>query len=117
GIAVSRRCTMSEDLRAHLLMLMSDTAQRGLIPDNDGQPGLAAAWADPRVNAAWGTFYADTSDTLRAAAIRPRHNGYIAFQTAASAHLRESFSARCPAAQAVDELARMFHASTGKVPA
>ena len=117
GIAVSRRCTMTDDLRAHLLMLMSDTAQRGLIPDNDGQPGLAAAWADPRVNAAWGNFYADTADTLRAAAIRPRHNGYIAFQTAASAHLRESFSARSPTAQAVDELARMFYASTGKVPA
>ena len=74
-------------------------------------------WLWARVNAAWGNFYADTADTLRAAAIRPRHNGYIAFQTAASAHLRDAFSNRRPAAQAVDELARMFHASIEKAQA
>ncbi|EAQ01636.1 putative integral membrane protein [Pseudooceanicola batsensis HTCC2597] len=111
GICISRRARVDDALRAHLMWLMADETQRGFIPDHDGQPGLRSAWADPAVNAAWGNFYADTAATLEAAAIRPRHDGYIAFQTRASAYLREAFEARTPAPDAIRGLRAMFEAS------
>ena len=111
GIAISRRAQVDEALKAHLLWLLSDQAQRGFIPAHDGQPGLRAAWADPEVNAGWGNFYANTADTLEAATIRPRHEGYIAFQSRASAYLREAFETCSPAARTAQTLRDMFEAS------
>ena len=110
GICVSRRAQVDDALLDHLLWLMSDPTQRGFIPDHDGQPGLRSAWADPKVNAAWGDFYSQTAATLEAAAIRP-HDGYIALQTRASAYLRDAFDARAPAPQATRTLREMFEAS------
>ena len=111
GIAVSRRARVDDDLREHLLWLMSEDTQRGYIPAHDGQPGLRAAWRDPQVNAAWGQFYANTAATLEAATIRPRHDGYIALQTRASTFLRDAFAARTPAPRAARALREMFEAS------
>lgn len=108
GIALSRRAEVTPELVEHLLWLLSEPVQRGFIPDHDGQPGLRSAWADPRVNAAWGDFYTATAATLEAAAIRPRHNGYIAFQSRASAHLREAFTQGTPAPRLARDLRAMF---------
>ena len=52
-----------------------------------GQPGHATAWEDDTVNAAAGDFYRDTRKTLEGAYVRPRHNGYMAFQDWASKRL------------------------------
>lgn len=114
GIAISSRAQVDEALRDHLLWLMSEEAQCGFIPDHDGQPGLRSAWADPKVNAAWGDFYVSTAATLETAAIRPRHEGYIALQSRASAHLREAFEAGAPAPRVARELREMFEASTSE---
>lgn len=111
GIAISARAEIDDRLRAHLLWLMSPEAQAGFIPDHDGQPGTRAAWSDPRVNAMTGNFFAGTLATLEAASIRPRHDGYIAFQSRASALLREGFAARTAPHLLADRLAGLFHAS------
>jgi multiple sugar transport system substrate-binding protein len=88
GVAISRRCAVTDELRAHLLWLMSEEAQTAFIP----------AWADRQVDAAWNGFYSSTRATLEAASLRPRHDGAIAFQTEASARLREGLLAQEPAA-------------------
>ncbi|MFH5775595.1 ABC transporter substrate-binding protein [Paracoccus sp. NGMCC 1.201697] len=111
GIAISTRCTVDDALRAHLLWLMSPEAQRGFIPDHDGQPGTREAWLDPRVNALTGNFFADTAATLQAASIRPRHDGFIAFQGAASALLREGFAAGTDTGLLSVRLEDLFRAS------
>ncbi|WP_265502496.1 type 2 periplasmic-binding domain-containing protein [Paracoccus beibuensis] len=111
GIAVSRAAAIDEELRDHLLWLMSAEVQNGFIPDHDGQPSHRDAWSDPRVNAVTGNFFADTIETLEAAAIRPRHDGYIAFQAAASAALREGFDSGCAPAVLAARLEDLFHAS------
>ncbi len=90
GIGVSTRCRMTDGLRDHLRWLMSPVAQTDFIPAHDGQPSLRAAWSNPGVNARSGQFYARTFDTLEAAYLRPRHDGAIAFQTAASQTIRET---------------------------
>jgi multiple sugar transport system substrate-binding protein len=114
GIAISTRAEVDDVLRDHLLWLMSPEAQTGFIPDHEGQPGTRAAWADPRVNAATGGFFAATAATLEAASIRPRHDGYIAFQGAASAALREGFAAGTAPERLATELEALFHASHEK---
>ncbi|NEY91832.1 carbohydrate ABC transporter substrate-binding protein [Rhodobacteraceae bacterium KMS-5] len=111
GIGISRRCTPSDALRDHLAWLMSPGVQTGFIPENDGQPSNRAAWADPDVNAPVRGFYSATAATLEAAALRPRHDGYIAFQTAASAFLREALRTGLPPAAVAGRLADMFAAS------
>jgi len=88
GIAVSTRRAPSPELAAHLAWLMDPATQAGFIPAEAGQPGLRDAWTDPAMNAAWSGFYRATARTLEAAWVRPRHRGYIAFQTEASAILR-----------------------------
>lgn len=111
GIAISTRCEMTDDLRDHLLWLMSADVQAGFIPRNAGQPSSRAAWLHTDVNAAVGNFYGNTTESLEAAAIRPRHNGYIAFQSAASELLRNGFENGTPETRLTHELADLFERS------
>ncbi|RVL16549.1 carbohydrate ABC transporter substrate-binding protein [Sinorhizobium meliloti] len=104
GIGISRRCEITPALKQHLLWLMSRQAQVGFIPAHDGQPSRREAWHDQAVNARWGGFYESTADTLEQAYVRPRHNGYIAFQGKASALLRQAFEDRAPADAVLDSL-------------
>ncbi len=90
GIALSRRCPVTPALLDHLRWLMSLPTQRRFIPDHDGQPSLRAAWTDAQVNADSGDFYCATLATVEQALLRPRHDGAIPFQTAASALLRSA---------------------------
>jgi multiple sugar transport system substrate-binding protein len=89
GIGISRRCTITPQLLAHLRWLMSADAQGDFIPAHDGQPSRRSAWLDDAVNARWGSFYRNTAETLERAHVRPRHNHAIAFQSSASAFIRE----------------------------
>ena len=108
GIAISRRCTPDAALKDHILWLMGKTAQCGFIPAHDGQPSRGEAWHDPKVNAEWGGFYANTAETLEHSYVRPRHSGYIAFQTAASAALREAFEKGAPADEVLGQLQELY---------
>jgi multiple sugar transport system substrate-binding protein len=90
GIGISTRCEITPELVAHLRWLLGDAAQRKFIPSHDGQPSRRSAWHSLSVNSAWGGFYAATAATLEAAYVRPRYSGYIAWQSAASAYLREA---------------------------
>jgi len=108
GIGISRRCKVTPELKRHLLWLMSEEAQAGFIPDHDGQPSRRSAWHDRRVNARWGDFYSNTAATLEAAYVRPRHHGYIAFQTKASSLLREAFAERRTAVPTLEALQALY---------
>jgi len=108
GIGVSRRCEVTPALLDHLRWLMSVETQSGFIPEHEGQPSLKAAWRDPAVNARWGGFYDDTFATLDGARLRPRHDGAIAFQTAASARLRAGLDAGEAADAVLDALQGLF---------
>jgi multiple sugar transport system substrate-binding protein len=80
----------------HLRWLMGTEAQVGFIPAHAGQPSARAAWSDPAVNAAAGNFYAATRETTEAAWVRPRFDGYIAFQTAGADLLRAGLAEGVP---------------------
>ncbi|MBV8378279.1 MAG: hypothetical protein JO279_14880, partial [Verrucomicrobia bacterium] len=88
GLAVSRRARICPELIEHLRWLVSDNAQRNLIPNFNGQPSAAAAWSDPDLNRRWNGFYKNTLGTIQDAWIRPRYPGYIEFQSEGSALIR-----------------------------
>jgi multiple sugar transport system substrate-binding protein len=81
GIALSARAVPSPSLLDHLRWLLSEDTQRHFIPTHAGQPSARAAWQDD-------DFYRRTSRTCDSAWVRPRHAGYIAFQTAAAETVR-----------------------------
>lgn len=111
GIGISRRAHVTSAFKAHLLWLMSREAQSGFIPDHEGQPSRRDAWHDERVNRRWGNFYRNTADTLEQAYVRPRHDGYIAFQGKASTLLGTAFDERRSASDVLNELQSLYVAS------
>jgi multiple sugar transport system substrate-binding protein len=104
GIGISRRCQISTALLDHLRWLMSADAQVRFIPAHDGQPSRREAWYDAGINARWGRFYANTADTVEHAYVRPRHDGYIAFQAEASEILRLGLNERTAHPTILDRL-------------
>ncbi|WP_424466707.1 extracellular solute-binding protein [Pseudoclavibacter helvolus] len=90
GIAISKRCRVTPELAAHLAWLLDPETQRTFIPQHDGQPGLRSAWHDAAVNEAAHDFYSGTAATIEQSWVRPRYDGYIAFQTKASELLRDA---------------------------
>lgn len=109
GIAISHRTAISDQLVEHLSWLLSSDTQATFIPQHDGQPSARSAWHDTAVNRAASDFYAATSATLETATIRPRFDGYIAFQSEASAMVRAALADGQPAAWVSDGLAQLFN--------
>ncbi|WP_137113377.1 carbohydrate ABC transporter substrate-binding protein [Mesorhizobium sp. GR13] len=108
GIGISRRCRLTPELKTHLLWLLSRDAQIHFIPENDGQPSRREAWLDVDINRSCNGFYRRTAETIEGAYVRPRHDGYIAFQTKASAFLREAFKTKAPSNTVLDRLAELY---------
>ncbi|MCL6705859.1 extracellular solute-binding protein [Pseudomonas sp. R2.Fl] len=87
--------------------------QSGLYWRAGGQPGHAAGWEDDGANAATLDFYRATRPTLEGAWLRPRHNGYMAFQHAASERLNEALENGEAAGKIVADLNALFVRSFG----
>ncbi|MFN3226611.1 MAG: carbohydrate ABC transporter substrate-binding protein [Hyphomicrobiales bacterium] len=111
GIALSAKAKPTTALIEHLLWLMSPAVQETFIPGHDGQPSNRAAWQSEQVNAPTHGFYTATASSLEHAAIRPRHSGYIAFQTQASAFIRRALMDGENPNQVARTLQTMFIAS------
>jgi multiple sugar transport system substrate-binding protein len=58
--------------------------QAGPYAASNGQPGHSDAWTNDEVNGRTLDFYRNTRATLEGAFVRPRHDGYMAFQQQAS---------------------------------
>lgn len=111
GIAVSAFGKTPERAAAFAQWVASGAAQRGLYAEAGGQPAHADAWSDPAVNAPVAGFYANTRATLDHAWLRPRHDGYMAFQHEASLRLNAALRTGESAASALAALNAMFRDS------
>lgn len=112
GIGITARARPDAALLDRLRWLMSAEAQTGFIPAHDGQPSARAAWQSAGVNRAWDGFYRATIATTESAWVRPRFAGYIAFQTAASAILRQALETAAPPAVALAEIRTHWRAAS-----
>jgi len=111
GIAVSAFSKAKEAATDFAYWVASGDVQRGAYAAAGGQPGHAAAWEDHTVNAATGNFYRDTRATLGGAWVRPRHDGYMAFQQAASDRILSGMTSGHRAAEVVADLVSLFRES------
>ena len=111
GIAVSAFSSAKAAAIDFAYWIASGDVQRGPFATAGGQPGHAAAWADAAVNRATSDFYQATRATLQAAWLRPRHNGYMALQDAASQRITAGLAAKDPAAPVIDAINRLFRES------
>ncbi|MGW7567781.1 extracellular solute-binding protein [Streptomyces tendae] len=109
GIALSSRCVPSPELLAHVRWLMSPEAQGDFLPRHSGQPSARAAWTSSETVAA--DFYRGTAATCERAWVRPRHAGYIGFQTAASAAVRAALAGETDHRQALDRMRALYRSS------
>ncbi|RAZ91321.1 carbohydrate ABC transporter substrate-binding protein [Mesorhizobium hawassense] len=111
GIAVSAFSAARDAAIDFAYWIASGDVQRGPYAAAGGQPGHAAAWEDDAVNAATGDFYRATRATLKGAWVRPRHNGYMAFQEQASDRVNEGLAGRQDARRVVADINRLFRES------
>jgi multiple sugar transport system substrate-binding protein len=108
GIAVSRFGADPAGAARFAGWIAGGTVQRDLVGTTGGQPAHALAWESAAVNRIAGNFYADTRHTLDLAWLRPRHDGYMAFQRAASVRLEQALRQHEPAGQAMAALNRLY---------
>jgi multiple sugar transport system substrate-binding protein len=87
GIAVSAFGSDPQAAAAFAAWVASGPVQAGLYAASGGQPAHAEAWNSDAVNAPVDDFYRATRATIDGAWMRPRHDGYMAFQSAASDRL------------------------------
>lgn len=111
GIAVSAFSAAHGAAVDYAFWVASGAVQQGLYAAAGGQPGHAAGWESELVNARVDGFYTDTRKTLEGAWVRPRHNGYMGFQSAASARLNAGLIGRDNAATIVADLNRLYRES------
>jgi len=111
GIAVSAFSTTRKEAIDFAYWIASGDVQRGPYAAAGGQPGHAAAWKDEAVNATTGDFYRATRATLESAWVRPRHDGYMAFQQAASDRLNQGLAGRQDARLVIADINRLFRES------
>jgi multiple sugar transport system substrate-binding protein len=92
GLAVSAHSPAVAEAVGYAAFVADPETQRTLYFQAGGQPGHRSAWTDPAVNDAANGFFRATLEALDAALLRPRHDGFLAFQEAAGelvhAHLR-----------------------------
>lgn len=113
GLAIARRSAGDADALAHLRQAVHPLAQTTAIPQANGQPAAVAAWEDPAVNARSLDFYAGTRRTQETAWRRPRHAGWIAFQTSGSHLLLDGLRSKRAARELLDELDDDYRAARG----
>lgn len=89
GIGVSAHCRRPDIAATLACWLCSADIQRGPYVMAGGQPGNRSAWVDPAANAACHDFFTDTLATLDDAYLRPRYDGFVAFQDQAGELLQQ----------------------------
>lgn len=108
GIAVSAFTKHPDEALAYAYWVASAEVQKSIYAGAGGQPGHGLAWEDEAVNAPVDGFYRDTRATLEAGYIRPRHNGYMAFQQSASERINRGLVGRENAQAIVADLNALF---------
>lgn len=114
GLAVSRHCSEVDAARAVLLALGSAAYQCGQAVEHGGQPSALAAWTDPVVDGASNGFYSRTLDTVGQAWVRPRFDGFVGFQSAASTLVRDAVTSSASADDLLGRLDSMYRAAADR---
>jgi len=116
GLVLTARCQVTPELLDHVRHLMSGPVQEDFIPAHAGQPSARAAWISPAVNGPVGDFYRGTLETLERAWVRPRHAGYVTFQSEAATIVREALAGAASHGAVLTRLDELYLAALGHAP-
>jgi len=108
GLAVSAFSRHAEAARDFAFHVASGPVQAGEYAEAGGQPGHADAWESEAVDMPVHDFYRATRRTLEGAWVRPRHDGYMVFQQAASELVNDCLKNRRSPAQLAAGLNSLF---------
>ncbi|MEO8758857.1 MAG: extracellular solute-binding protein [Devosia sp.] len=116
AVGLSRHCKDKPAALAFIAFLLSDVAQREIIPVHHGQPALVTAWDDAETDERFNGFYSATRSTVESAWIRPRLPGYPAFQKDMGIVTRQALAKEISvdaAIDAIEKLATKVNRKTG----
>ncbi|MET3898090.1 multiple sugar transport system substrate-binding protein [Devosia sp. UYZn731] len=111
GIAVSAACEHRAEAVAFAHWLAGKETQRGPYVIAKGQPAHAEAWDSEIANAAAGQFFKNTRQTLKGAWVRPRHAGFIEFQSQAAEYVNTALIQRRSSEAVIAAVNLMFQRS------
>ncbi|GAB2607331.1 extracellular solute-binding protein [Kribbella endophytica] len=115
GLAVTRRAySRVLAVTKYARGLLDVQTQLEVVSPAGGQSASAAVWSSPEVDQAWNGHYSATLDTLTASYIRPRFDGWIAFQDELSERVRELLGNDEDPGRAIDRIEADYRA---RVPA
>ncbi|TDO52492.1 multiple sugar transport system substrate-binding protein [Kribbella sp. VKM Ac-2527] len=111
GLAVTRRAyDRVLAVTKYARGLLDVGTQLDVVSPVGGQSATAAVWSSGLVDEAWNGHYSATLSTLESAYIRPRFDGWIAFQDELSERVRELLGSDGDPAVAVDRIEADYRA-------
>jgi multiple sugar transport system substrate-binding protein len=117
GLAVSvRALDRPEALRSVIRRLMDPRVQLDVVAPLGGQPAVRSVWDSETADAAVNGHYSRTRESLDAAYVRPRQDGWIAFQDELSHRVREALTTSTPAGQVAADLEQAYAGSLADTP-
>lgn len=111
GLAVSSRTRQPELCSRFVAWVAGADCQSGIYARANGQPGNAVAWGSAEVNEPVLNAYWNTRLTHEAAWLRPRHDGYMAFQQEGSEIVNAALTGETAIDEAIKALDAAFAAS------
>jgi multiple sugar transport system substrate-binding protein len=115
GIAVSAHARDPAAACALAAYTASGVIQRGVYFGGGGQPGHRSAWTSPQVNAAAPGFFAATLPSLDHATLRPRYDGFLAWQERAGMAIHRRLAGDGERQALLGDLERIYD-ETGPAP-
>jgi len=108
GLGVSARLADDPDrleaALAYARVAANGRIQRDVFASAHGQPAHMDAWLDADTDTRFGGFFGHTRQTLERSWIRPRYDGYLAFQAAAGGLVEDHLRGRLGATALIDRL-------------
>lgn len=111
GLAVSSRTRQPDLCSRFVAWVAGADCQSGIYARANGQPGNAVAWGSAEVNEPVLNAYWNTRLTHEAAWLRPRHDGYMAFQQEGSEIVNAALTGETAIDEAIKALDATFAAS------
>jgi multiple sugar transport system substrate-binding protein len=114
GLAISSQCSTPAVACDYAQWVAGAECQRTLYVESGGQPGNVVAWKDAEANAATTNFFLDTLVTVESAYLRPRYDGFVAFQDKAGILLHTHVRTGGDDSELLDRLDALYRASRGE---
>lgn len=110
GLGISVHCRSPEAALTYARFLARPDTQQAFAAHH-GQPAHVTAWDDKGIDRQFGGSFRGTRQTIDAAWVRPRHNGYLPFQADAGPLIEAHLRGHTSEVATYDALCRTFGAS------